>query len=366
MKKSDKVWLIVLSILAVLLFGALFVVRTKQAEQQKVTVELPPSTLTGSLFESQNTVYVADDGLTETLLLAHIPYQLDVPNAENAVSGNGVIYNFSSHYMMYVSELQNADKKTVLSEYSKAVLMSATDENCTYTDVLSETGYLNGFEMEYFIMKCKISDGGVIEERCIVGYIIQIPDYDYDLVLAVGSDVYSTSTLENAKACADALVKTIQYNKELAARLEKAQELEEDSENASEDSEGSVETEQVNPLPGIPANATTTEEVVTLTTDYENLSITVQWENADTMVDLKLYNSSKAFFYTPTSYGRGVAVFDDLGQILAGEYRMEIYGADYGELSYEFVETVPSQETGSGENTSESVSENTDVTGGSL
>lgn len=376
MKKSDKVWLIVLSILAVLLFGALFVVRTLQAEQQKVTVELPVSTLTGSLFESQNTVYVEDEGLSETLLLTHIPYQVDVPDVENAVSGNGVIYNFGAHYMMYVSELQNADKKTVLSEYSKAVLMTATDENCTYTDVLSEVGYLNGFEMEYFIMKCKISDGNVVEERCIVGYIIQIPDYDYDLVLAVGSDVYSTSTLENAKACADALVKTIQYNKELAAHLAKIEELE-NSEEDSSDGEVSAETGQVSPLPGIPANATTVEETVTLTTDYENLSVTVRWDNADTMVDLKLYNSTKAFFYTPTSYDRGVAVFDNLGQILAGEYYMEIYGADYGEVNYEFVDAVSTEgdsgvdePTDEGSETTggndESVSENTGMVGGNV
>lgn len=365
MKKADKIWLIVLSILGVFLFGTLYVSRTLQSEQVKETVLVPQSTLTGSLFESQNTVYTPDEELSETLSLTHIPYTIDVPEVESAVSGNGIIYNFSSHYMVYISELQGATKESVLSEYSKAVLMGATDDNCTYMEVLSEVGYLNGFEMEYFVMKCKISDGSVIEERSIVGYIIQIPDYDYDLVVAMGTDIYSTSTLESAKTCADALIKTIRYNKGLAAELEKQAE-ESDSEKLDaeavdgEDGEATETIPEVS-LPAIPENATTTEETITLTADYSNLRVTVSWENVETMVSLKLYNSTKAFFYTPTSYDKGVAVFDNLGQILAGEYHIEIYGADYGEVDYEFVD-VPV--LGGEENTESS--EDSSMEGGAL
>lgn len=349
MKKSDKIWLIVLGILAVLLFGALFTVRTIQEAQERETVLLPESTLTGSLFESQNTVYVEDKDLTETLLLTQIPYQLDVPEVESAVSGNATIYNMSSHYMIYISELQGASKDSVLSEYSKAVLMGASDNNCTYTEVLSEVGYLNGFEMEYFIIKCKISDGSAIEERYMLGYIIQIPDYDYDLVIAMGGDVYSTSTLQNSKACVDALLKTIQYNKVLAEEIEERREDENieisEEDNTLDDNEEETDVIPESQLPAIPANAVITEEAVTLTTDYDNLTVTVRWENTDTMVSLKLYNSTRAFFYTPTSYNKGEAVFENLGQIVAGEYHMEIYGADYGKIEYEFTDASVNAES---------------------
>lgn len=337
MNRKSKIILICLSVLFLIL--AIFVkVLGMYEKKEPAPVTLPPGNLSDSLFVLQNNTYIPQDGLPTKISFGKIPYSVDMVDSSYVSVGNGYVFSLTQGYMCYVSCIPKGDlcAVTLKEEYAKAVLINNIPEMANCSLLHDESGFLNGFNVTYSIYELGITDNVSVTYSYIVGYLLTLPESDYDLYLSVTTTSYNTDTLKNCKDILDMLVYTIQYDEKKASEIESTQSASPDlSQEADYDTQNNITDQQPSPTPfqsDLPEGAGTNEHLVVLKQDYSNLRIEISWSNAYTNVEMVLYDPTKTFYYSPVSCADGTALFY-VGQVSAGNYYLEVTGADYGEVS---------------------------------
>ena len=78
-----------------------------------------------------------------------------------------------------------------------------------FDEIKKNSGYINGFAAEYYVASLSISDGKEGGEEFFVGYILHMPDYNQNFIVAVTSKVLSTESLSNSEAYAVSVINTL-------------------------------------------------------------------------------------------------------------------------------------------------------------
>lgn len=310
-------------------------------------VEYPGSTLVYSVFTAENNVYKAQSDFTDRYTLNNVPYTIDVPVADKAHIGNGIIYSVdpSTLNYVYLSEMSSIDTLDIdiLAEFPKAVLYNY-NENTSIEDVLVDAGYINGFGANYFVKRLTITDGNNIREVMMVGYLILIPETDQLFLISVTTNDITTDNLAYLKKVSDALLYTVRYDEELDnKRIKEEEEAAKKAAREAEENSSDVEFDTVSDeggLPSVPENATVEIKNIDIETTYDNTSVVVSWSNPSTMISVRLTDDQGIIYYDASSYDRGNAIID-LGYIEPGSYSLEITGLDYGDISYNIIDSTP-------------------------
>lgn len=359
MGKKTKVIIIILVIVTVILGALLLMAKVWKSEQKEV--EYPKGSLVNDFFVSQNTTYKESKYLSKSQYFTLLPYIIDVPDATHGVSGNGTIYEAGKNNALYVSEIYGDYGKQIVDEFSTTVLFNA-DKDLGELLVGYETdGYINGYKAHYIFDKLTVSDGQAKESVYLVGYILDIPDYDYDVLICVTTSQYTTEDLFACDKYAVDVINTLRFDEKSEITPEPEIEIEEV--DSFEDSADTPDEPIVEPpiIPIVPEDAIIQTEEIVVDANYTNLLLTWRWTNLNTLVELKLYDASGALFYTPTLCEGGVAEFE-LGYFAAGKYTMEIRGLNYGATSYECAENIIIDESADSEaDTEVSASDETNV-----
>lgn len=304
MKKSSKIILGICIPLMVIAVVLIILIKMQKPEVY------PASTLVYSVFTAENNTYQGSNNFPNVYSLTKNPYTIDVPNADQAHVGDGTVWevNRDTGYYVYCTEI-GEDKSlntVIMEEFPKAVIYDYTSES-TLSSLVSDTGYVNGFSAGYVVLGLNITNGKTSTDIVMVGYLLDIPDSSNDVFLAVTTNQVITEKMANTKLLADALIKTIQYNTDLAIEMgivdkngnpiipveEDTEELDEDYEYEEpepeiEDTEESMpEEEGVNETKGID-----------LDKDYENAVLVISWDIPDSNAEV-LVTDEEGNSYAP-------------------------------------------------------------------
>ncbi len=336
MKKSIRIVLMILSILAAGLLILLILAYANKKEPVEQTV-LPTGSLSSDFFVSQNMVYEPNAAFSEQLPLTYAPYTFDVPKVLSGTVGEGTVFNLDTLYNLYISEADEEQNVTthLLLEYPKSVLIGAEERRCSYDELENGTGYINGFDAEYSVGRINIGDGESRAEQYIVYYLLKVPEYHENVFVGCTTTILSTDSLKHCEQMSVAVIKTMQYKADMPSliTLRRPPIVEEESEIPSEEPVSEEESEDAEIIPEVPNNAIVQIEEISIDREYQDLILEYTWENEDTMIEAKLYSGGTKF--SPTRYERGKAIFE-LGVFHAGSYQIEIRGLNYGETKAEF------------------------------
>ena len=190
--------------------------------EEKEGLVFPKGTMSDSLFDSQNTTYKQVKEFSETYAFSHIPYTVDRFSGDGAIVDTGCIFPYKdTGYRFYFSEIRkDADFfHTIKKQYGTGVLYEYDPELSYVEDIYVQNGFVNGFSGSYTISKFVMDDGETQKKEYLFGYYLEVPNYDYNMLIAVGTQVESSQIFANAKAILDQLVFTIKYNTSIERRL---------------------------------------------------------------------------------------------------------------------------------------------------
>ena len=141
---------------------------------QPATFDAPPSHLSDSIFVSQNTEYIPDSAYPNHYTFRQLPYQIDLPDGEQARVGNGLFVRLQSHLCLYVSEAKEEDLGGMIkTEIPRAYFSSLKEEETIARAVTSESGYLNGYPLTYTYLTVEcVTDTGTRGVVHIIAYLM--------------------------------------------------------------------------------------------------------------------------------------------------------------------------------------------------
>lgn len=324
--------MVILAVLIILLIGFIFVLNMVERSIPKETV-YPSSTLTDSIFESQNNEYTSSPDFEAEYYCGDIPYIIDVPNTGAEVGSNGSFFDFGNGvFYMYVSEydksIDDTGMNTMKEELSEALMMDSKTELTSF-DIKGEgTGYINGFDAHYYTGILNITNSEQVLSVYLTAYNLEIPESDdYGIWISVISVVDSTENLNICKNELDIAVRTCRYDstldEEIQKRLQTAEEEDKQFQDNSDSSEVMSDGTQT-------ADVTDTIEV-DVDHDYSSLVVTFNYSNVNAGVTAVLYGVDRQTSYSPVSNTNGQMIFN-VGTAAAGIYSLEVNG-DYGDSS---------------------------------
>lgn len=376
MKKSAKVAIIILSIVAVIL-TIIYILLS--AVNKTIPQELiyPQSGLSQSIFESQNMKYTPTSGFNAVHMYEHSPYQFDIAECDSAKIGSGgTVYKLTDSMYVYTTEYDKelATEDIIKAELSKAIMIDSDDTMTVLDNYVYAQGYINGFKADYHIDCLTVSNGNRTASAYLTGYTLTITDEDYDhgykMFLGIVTATKDTETFQTAKDLLDTLMATYQFNEELEESIvreeiaaekdaERAErEAQEDaldqaakeekwdetvvstdgssSDMASQSTTTVAPTNSTTSTPGTTTEPTEDESVipkykemtVTMEQDYTNVSLYYYYTNTAEDVQVVLYNPDKTKEYKPISNTDGTILFQ-LEEVKAGKWIVGISG-DYG------------------------------------
>lgn len=376
MEKKTKQYIIILSILTVI-FGILICLIMYQQNRESHKIFYPESSLSDSIFDSQNTTYTANENLPKQHSCTYIPYTIDTVEVDGVVVDTGTVYAVNENQFLFFSEiLKGSDIPADLSyQFAQVLAYNVQNSDVTYSVIKEENGYINGFAAQYDVIKVSVPNGNSVKSGIVVAYTLQTQntesyEMNYDFTVAVCSLVETTDVLSACHSLAVLDIGTIQYSKtlenDLLAKKKKAdkesmeQMEEQNSEQTSEQTDTEQGTEQgteesaqepvsesteleeavvreETPETLPPEGDTNTEsqeesavKKMALHTrkDYKNLSVGVTWTNASETPKITITSPSGDNQYSATGVANGKASVY-IGEASAGVYvvRIENYDA---------------------------------------
>ena len=372
MKKISKVIIGICIFCSVILLGLyVFLINQK-------SVEFPPSPLVYSIFSAESSLssYKQSDLFKSQYTLKTVPYTIDVPRGDYAHVGNGIVFIKSQQGLVfsYVTEKEPSVSLNdiIMAEFPQAIIYDYTEQS-TIKDVVTDDGFINGYPANYFVKLLTVTNGTNTVPVYLIGYELSIKGYANSVVLFNTTGINSTEALTEVAKMSYAQLFTLNYNAEMAELLPpdkddttESEQVSEDaiediapdeyivpattvdednydeleySEDISEESEGDEEedTEDEYVEPTMPEDAETTSMDVSIDSDYSDGVMTVTWDNTSTLIECRLYDSSGIVMYEADGYDIGSATIP-LGEVLSGDYTLEITGKDYGEINYSVTE----------------------------
>ena len=367
MKKGSKI-IIGICIFFCVVLGGLYIFLINQK-----TVEFPPSPLVYSIFsaESSLSTYKPSEMFRSQYTLKTVPYTIDVPKGDFAHVGNGIVFikNQQGLVFSFVTEKEASASANdiILEEFPKAILYDYNEQS-SIADVMIDEGFINGYPAKYFIKLLKITNGTTTIPVYIIGYELSIEGYSHSVLFFNSTGVNSTEALTEVAKMSYAQLFTLNYSESMAELLppdidnvtegvsdndaESSQDyiipdtgedsfdgleysediVEGEVDGTSDDEDGELEYDD-DITPTMPDDAETTSMSVSIDSDYSDGVMTVSWDNTSTLIECRLYDSTGIVMYEADSYDTGYATIP-LGEVLAGDYTLEITGKDYGDINY--------------------------------
>ena len=372
MSVNKKRVLIVCLVFFIAFFVAGLIFHALKPEEKEGLV-YPKGTMSDSLFDSQNTTYTQVKELSATYAFSHIPYTVDTYPVDGAIVDTGCIFPINnSSFRFYFSEIRkDADFfHTIKKQYGTGVLYGYDPELSYVEDIYVQNGFINGFSGSYTISKFVMDDGETQRKEYLFGYYLEIPNYDYNMLIAVGTQSEDSEIFANAKAILDQLVFTIKYDASIERRLlDEASKSAENITNAESTSSGYIVSEvdnfsnSQNQTKVEVYNQSTNQSTYTYAAvndessqqngmndlDWDNVQkyatflkateddmvVNVYWEGED-LVDIELECSPSSTVYQTDKITSGVAQFY-VGPLVDGEYVIYVLSESTTSLSAEMI-----------------------------
>lgn len=225
MDRSSKILIGILSFFAIVMLGIYFFLSAVNKQIPKELV-FPPSGFSQSIFDSQNTKYVANSAFTGKHCFQRSPYMIDIAETDKAmVSDVGVVYKISDTMYFYITEFgkDTSIESVMRNELPKAVMIDSNEEMTAIDNYIYDEGYINGFKGDYYIDCMTVTNGTRAASVYITGYALTITDVEADhgnkMFLGVVSATSDTDTYINGKQILDSVVQTYQFNGTVQAAL---------------------------------------------------------------------------------------------------------------------------------------------------
>lgn len=189
--------------------------------KEEIVVELPGGGLSQSVFDSQNMEYVSVNGFDEVHSFEKIPFTIDTVSGQRADIGDGAVYASAPYYFYYSEIKHNEDMEDTVKKELTDVLVLSADSSLTQIECIKEeSGYVNGCEAIYYLLKVSVNSEKEPVEAYLSIYRLHINDvlYKSDIGLLVGCmacDMYSTEGLEALQTLSYSAITTLRYSKEL-------------------------------------------------------------------------------------------------------------------------------------------------------
>lgn len=321
---------------ALILLVAIYVLVDAVYVPQQEQIVFPEGELVESIFVAQNNEYTKNDTLPTTHTFETIPYKVDVPQGTGAKIGTGTIYQVGSDYFAYVSEYtdQYDVQDIISSQFPVALLINYIPEATKITVQQERTGYINGFKAQYLADTLYVSDGAAPSEAIVLGYALDVPEGTYfgnHMFIAVGTTKMSSDAASACSQVLSAVIKTVRYDEQKAADLERA------AEQARQEQER-LEQEALANLPSegmdgdnsltdgsvsVVGDESVSEWPVSVTQDCSVLTVDVRWtlNNPDAILELFIPDGSA--FVDPVSKDNYSAKFT-FYNASAGTYMLRI------------------------------------------
>lgn len=204
-------------------FLSVYILASEYAKSAGDAMVYPDGNLSNSLFVAQNIIYVQNSALTQKYALSSMPYTLDVPAGIRAYVGNGCVIQATGSLYVYITchDAEVDAERAMLGEFPKS-LMIDYDPVYTYTQQLaSQTGYTNGFSVDYFFDMLTVSNGSVAKTGYVAAYDIADPygDGRGDVLICVITTETDNVAFASAKSILDAIILTVQYDQKMDKQM---------------------------------------------------------------------------------------------------------------------------------------------------
>lgn len=378
MSKRLKIALFIIVPVAVLV-AILYCVLGLYVEEEPEVIVFPESGLSASIFDSQNTQYVANESLSTVHECTHIPYTVDTVPSECATIDTGSVYTAGAYYFYYAEvPKEQGMSECIRTQFSKVLKYDADDSSVSIETVKSGTGFTNGFAVEYHVEHLNVPDADTATDAYILAYRLTISDDDeypddYDFIIATATTSLTNADLMACKELLDVDVLTVQYNHIMATQMiedkeradrqaEKEAEKNGTAQSVETPAEASTETPtEDKPFDGTveegtivednadePADGENQEEAYTSDTptvssasdngdaknmgvllkkDYEDLTVIINWTNKDCTPSITFTDVNGTTEYQAESCANGSALFH-VGAAKAGVYIVKIVNGD--------------------------------------
>lgn len=333
MKKSKKVLIGMLAVLGVMLWILVYVLNVANRGRPE-NVQYPPSGLTKSIFDSQNTYYTEQSYLEETYSLTNLPYTLDMPVAVRADVGEGCVYYVPGKVHIYLLEILKTESETsyIKEEFGKAVMIDSIKEKSILQNSYTDEGYLNGFAVKYLVDTLSVTNGVETAHAYMTVYrLITDNAYDHDFLIAVATLEESSGNYVACKEWMDGIIGSFQYSSKLEEAIESSKQRQSESQQEMIDKISEAMPEEEIRETDIPVK----KVHFTLEKNYESALVTFEWTNEESTVTVLLKDANGSR-YTPSTTAGNKAVFN-LIRLKKGDWSFEVYG-DYGDCSVHLYE----------------------------
>lgn len=224
-------------------------VATRNINKQNV-LTFPSSGLSGSIFESQNSSYTANEALPFTHEVMAVANRIDVPSQTKAEVDSGVSYMINETDYAFITEYTEEDNLPTLvaMQLGKAYVMEISLDNCAMQEYLTEEGFLNGNKLVYHCYAAQFANADMTNGTYayIMGYEYTTADNNrlFMAVSTVSSDNEYLMWLKGTYL--DAMAYSYRFDEELdKARAEAAaQEAQEEAEVKAQEMEKAAEEEK--------------------------------------------------------------------------------------------------------------------------
>lgn len=177
-------------------------------------VYMPNSELSDSIFDAQNMKYTEISEFSEVYALDTIPFDINLPNGNKAVVGDGTSIIYSG-YTFYFSEGngKSVAEDKIKNELTNIFSITAKPENTQVELLGADNGFINGCTADYNLYKLTTEDNLV---RYIALYRVSVNESvyvtDQDVFIGVVTDIYSSDSLQAITSLAKAVVNTMRFN----------------------------------------------------------------------------------------------------------------------------------------------------------
>lgn len=276
-EKKVKTRIVLCSIFAALFFLIYIILSFfYEPKVENVSVLIPNSGLSQSVFDTQNMTYSTVADYTAKHTFKNVPFTIDTVLSQSAKLGNGEVYNSGEYYFYYSDMDKNEDIGSVLvNELTDVLLLGGDKESTTISTVFTDNGYINGCEGVFYILNMTACRDSSVVNGSLCIYELNVHDaiYDGDRKLLVGcltiGDV-AVNTYENLCTLAYANVATLQYSEAIEKSLKNEANKENatneenvaDGENSTDGEESVDEPELTEPAEGQPQDNGDREEQV--------------------------------------------------------------------------------------------------------
>lgn len=222
MKKKINIAIGVTSILSIVLFALLMCIKIT-ANNTHEAIKVPINTLSSSIFDKQNTSYAPNEELTNTIELSDIHYLIDTYNVNCAEVNESKYLKLNEQVLEKITTTTNVNNIDERLANEMASVLSSGSTNYSYENLLTETGYKNGYECTYYVSTLSYYEDAdhtsVASTVYLLSYSASIPETNYIVNMSVAVvNPDNNKFMSSSKDILDSLISTLRLDISLLPR----------------------------------------------------------------------------------------------------------------------------------------------------